>query len=233
MSAFLEQSYSDVYKDENLGNIELNLSGWPRDRYEASIFFAGTGQRVLDVGCGNSIVLFNLKNRFKELYGTELSRERVLTSQKSLAGLNATIILNNIEEGTNFEDEYFDCVICSDVIEHIVDVFAGIREMTRILKKNGSLILNTPNIANLKARIKLLMGKFPSTSAPNEGIDTRTELELFDGGHLHYFTFSMLEKLLKRFGYSKVDRYGFGKLGKIHNLYPSLLSPSCQIVAIK
>ncbi|WP_455392804.1 class I SAM-dependent methyltransferase [[Eubacterium] cellulosolvens] len=229
----LEKSYSDVYKNEPLGNVEIKIDSWPRERYEASIFFAGKGKRVLDVGCGNGTVLYNLREKFDELYGIELSKKRVAITKKTLKGYNAEIIQGNIEAGIKFEDEFFDVIICSDVIEHLVDVFSGFKEMTRLLKKNGKLVLNTPNVAYIVNRFKLFFGTFPSTSARNEGFEVRTERELFDGGHLHYFTFSMLEKMCKRFNYSSIERYGYGKHGKLHNFYPSLLSPSCQIVGTK
>jgi 2-polyprenyl-3-methyl-5-hydroxy-6-metoxy-1,4-benzoquinol methylase len=229
----LEKSYSNVYANEPLGNVELRIGTWPKDRFEASVFFAGTGNSVLDVGCGNGIVLYNLRDKFRELHGIELSKERVDTAKRSLQGLNATVVQGNIEVGIDYDDEYFDAVICSDVLEHLVDVFSGFREMTRVVKKGGRLLINTPNVASLYRRGELLLGRFPSTSASNEGFDTQSESELLDGGHLHYFTFSMLEKLYRQFGYSRIERFGFGDRGRFHNTFPSLLSPSCQIVGTK
>lgn len=229
----IETSYSKTYKQEALGRKKINLINWPKTRYEASIFFAESGKRVLDVGCGNGLVLYNLKDSFEELYGIELSEERAMTAQKTLEGLKAKVMIANIEQGLDYEDEYFDTIICSDVIEHLVDVFTGFKEITRVLKKGGKLIINTPNIAELRRRFVLLFGRFPATSATNEGFNLRSPDELFDGGHLHYFTYSMLEKLCQRESYSEVKKYGFGRLGKLHNFLPSLLSPSCQIVGIK
>jgi len=231
--AKLEKSYSAVYKGERLGSKVLTIGKWPRNRWEACIFWAPKGERVLDVGCGHGIVLFNLKDKFKELYGIELSKARVETARKTLAGYNTHIVEGNIELGTPFDEAYFDVVICSDVIEHVIDVKAAFWEMHRLLRKGGSLVLNTPNVARWKGRLTLLFGKFPSTSAPSEGIDVRAEGELLDGGHLHYFTFSLLNNLCREVGFSQVSNYGFGRMGVLHNLWPSLLSGSCQIVARK
>jgi len=188
---------------------------------------------VLDVGCGNGTVLFNLKDKFKELYGLELSKLRVENARKTLEGLNAKVLEGNIEKDIPFEDGFFECVICSDVIEHVVDVFAAFKEISRVTKPGGYLVLNTPNFARIKGRIRLLLGLFPSTAMPNEGLDVRVEGELLDGGHLHYFTFSMLNKLCRKFGFTDVRTYGFGRFGRLHNVYPPLLSGSCQIVAKK
>lgn len=229
----IEKSYSDVYKYETLGNVDIKIGSWPKNRFEALIFFSGTGKRVLDVGCGSGKVLYNLRKRFDELYGIELAKARVSNVKRTLQGLNAVITEDNIEVGVEYDDEYFDVIVCSDVVEHLVDIFSGFKEMSRILKKEGKLIVNTPNVAELRRRMRFLLGTFPSTSAKNEGFNVRTEKELFDGGHLHYFTFSMLEKLYHRYNFSRIEKYGFGRLGKFHNIYPSLLSSSCQIVGTK
>jgi hypothetical protein len=87
-------------------------------------------------------------------------------------------------------------------------------------------------IAELRRRLKLLFGTFPSTSGSNEGIEVR-EGELFDSGHVHYFTLSMLEKLYRKYGIKPLYRYGFGRLGHLHNLRPSLLSSAICIKGVK
>lgn len=92
------------------------------------------------------------------------------------------------------------------------------------------MVMNTPNIAFIKKRALLAFGRFPSTSQPNEGIGSDI---LFDGGHLHYFTFRSLSLLLERAGFSIEKRVGYGAWGRIHDLYPSILSGGVQLVARK
>lgn len=231
----LEDAYDGVYRDEEPGNQELAMTDrWPRTRFEAAVRFAGSGKRVLDVGCGNGLVLYNLRHRFRELFGVELSLVRVESASQALKGLNSVIMHANIEQGVHFANDFFDAVTCIDTLEHFVDVFTAVKEMTRVLKPDGRLVIVTPNVARLDRRLRFLfLGRFPTTSAGNEGCDTRTPDELLDGGHLHYFTFSMLEKLLARYEYRRVRRYGLGRLGRIHNCMPSLLSGTCALVAVK
>jgi hypothetical protein len=102
--------------------------------------------------------------------------------------------------------------------------------MYRVLKPNGTLVINTPNIAFLKKRVLLALGRFPSTSQPNEGVDSEI---LFDGGHLHYFTFRFLRLVLEKKGFEVLRRVGFGKFGYLHNFFPGLLSIGVQWISRK
>ena len=92
------------------------------------------------------------------------------------------------------------------------------------------MVINTPNVAFIKKRILLVLGRFPSTSQNNEGIGSDI---LFDGGHLHYFTYRSLRIVLEKAGFNMVKKIGYGKFGIIHNFFPTLLSGGVQWVARK
>ncbi len=87
---------------------------------------------------------------------------------------------------TEIASNSIDCVVCVDTIEHVPDVYAAAAELRRVPKPGGRLVINTPNVAFGKRRLLSLLGRFPSTSQPNEGLGSDV---LFDGGHLHYFTY--------------------------------------------
>jgi SAM-dependent methyltransferase len=55
-------------------------------------------------------------------------------------------------------DESFDAVILNNVIEHMYHPLHLLSESRRILRKNGILVITTPNQANLKNRMKLMLG---------------------------------------------------------------------------
>ncbi len=74
----------------------------------------------------------------------------------------------------------------------------------------------------------LLLGRFPSTSQPNEGLGSDV---LFDGGHLRYFTFRSLSLPLERSGFLIVRRTGFGQLSRVLSHWPSLLNIGVQLEA--
>lgn len=227
----LTDRYDEFYKGPaNFLATDRTVRGVPRDRIEAIIADTPTGGTVLDVGCGQGQLLYYLRNNFNRLVGLEYSERRLCEAKHNLSNLPFQGILGSAESLTEVPSESIDCIVSADVIEHIPDVYAASDELFRILRPGGTLIMNTPNIAFIKKRIQLIAGRFPSTSQPNEGLGSDV---LFDGGHLHYFTFRSLEMLLEKSGFEMTKRRGFGRLGLLHTLYPPLLSGGVQVCARK
>lgn len=228
LSEKYDQFYDSALVKEHLRDVKVR--GWPRDRVEAIVAMGGRGDRVLDIGCGNGFLLYQFRNSFKTLLGLEYSPKRLEQATINLAGYDFVPINGSAERMEAIETASVDRIITADTIEHIPDVYAAAEEMFRVLKPGGELVMNTPNIAFLKKRILLLFGRFPSTSQPNEGIGSDV---LFDGGHLHYFTYRSLRLVLQRAGFRPIRRVGYGRFGHIHHLSPSLTSVGVQWVMRK
>jgi SAM-dependent methyltransferase len=84
-------------------------------------------------------------------------------------------------------EEHFDSVVAGEIIEHIFDTDLFLNNIYKVLKKNGTLILSTPNIASLARRIMLLLGINPLIEVT---------ARRYDAGHIRYFTFKSLKNLL-------------------------------------
>lgn len=228
----LSEQYDSFYKTalvkEKLA--EIHLHGWPKNRVEAILYSAGSGDTLLDVGCGNGYLLYQLRNRFKKLVGLEYSAHRLEQAKLNLADDAFVPVLGSAEDMSEIASDSIDCVVSADTIEHVPDVYPATSELFRVLCPGGLLVINTPNIAFVKKRLMLLLGRFPSTSQPNEGLGSDI---LFDGGHLHYFTFRSLSLVLERAGFVIEQAIGYGKLGRVHNIYPPLASGGVQLVARK
>lgn len=67
----------------------------------------------------------------------------------------------NLNDGLPFPDDSIDHIVACEIIEHMRSPHSFLREIRRVLKPGGILIVTTPNICCLKNRIKLLCGKFP------------------------------------------------------------------------
>lgn len=98
-------------------------------------------KRVLDAGCGTGAILQRLGNPDRNV-GIDLAAEAIAFCRKRG--------LNNVQQGDicqlPFEDASFDAVICSSVLYHqwVKDVAVAIREMRRVLRPNGLLLINVP-----------------------------------------------------------------------------------------
>lgn len=206
------------------------VRGWPKNRFEAIVAQGGDGGRLLDIGCGSGHLLYQFRESFENLIGLEYSPHRLELAKVNFEGLPFTPICGSAEDLSAIDSNSIDQIISADTIEHIPDVYKATQEMYRVLRPNGRLIINTPNIAFIKKRLRLLAGRFPSTSQPNEGISDDI---LFDGGHLHYFTFRSLRLVLTKVDFKIEKECGYGPLGRIHNIWPQLLSGGVQIVARK
>ncbi|MBI4743975.1 MAG: class I SAM-dependent methyltransferase [Actinobacteria bacterium] len=137
--------------------------------------------RILDVGCGNGIYLYNLEKYGWDVHGIEISPKAVAFAQEKLG-------LKSVRQGTikdaKYPHEYFDVITMNHVIEHLPNPKEALREINRMLKNEGLLIITTPNINAFNAKI------FREYWFPLE-----------TPRHLNLFQASSLDKLLQYTGF--------------------------------
>lgn len=102
-------------------------------------------KRLLDAGCGKGYTGKSVLKYCKEYYGFDLSSTAVKIAQKRLEN-------GNFEVGSitklPYENEYFDCVICSEVLEHIPNYKIAISELSRVTRFGKNIIVTLPNRIN-------------------------------------------------------------------------------------
>lgn len=155
------------------------------------------GETLLDVGCGDGTLAALVKSKYQKVYGVDISAEAIQRAERK--GVEAFQVNLN-SEPLPFEPDYFDTVTCLDVIEHVFDPRILIKEIHRVLKPEGEGFITTPNIRFLRCLQSIIIdGRFPKTSGDSS---------LYDGGHLHYFTFKDVELLLEDAGFRVVAKTG-------------------------
>jgi len=236
MNEHITAHYDNKYRDSDHTQVEkIRVLRNPVHRSEAAVKWAGSGERVMEIGSGNGAILLTIKDQYKECVGIELSSIRAQESQKLFAHDNVKIFQGNFESmDVNFPDNHFDTIILVAVIEHLIDPFAVVAKIHKLLKPGGRVIIDTPNMAKWTRRIKLLFGVFPGTASIGEGFihyDKKTATSLLDEGHFHYFTYGSLKKLLLRYNFSKVEYHGYGK-SLLTRIYPKLFS-ECLVIGTK
>jgi SAM-dependent methyltransferase len=113
-----------------------------------------------------------------------------------------------------FPDEHFDGITFLAVLEHVFDPYTVIREIHRVLRPGGELVLAVPNVASLTNRARILLGRIPVTST-DDG---------WDGGHLHYFTKHDLDWFLRSEGFEVLTRKTSGGHPELREWWISLLA---------
>ena len=104
-----------------------------------------------DAGCGNGIYLKYMANKYPEtkLYGFDFSQTIVQIAKNNAAA--AEIKTGNLEAAP-YKNETFDIILCTQVIEHLLDDKKGLAELYRVLKPGGYLVISTDNKNNLVSR---------------------------------------------------------------------------------
>lgn len=133
--------------------------------------------RVLEIGAGGCDTLVAIKERklAKEVFGVELFAIEG-SNQKNL--LIDKLFIGNIEERLpDYPINYFDIILCGDVLEHLIDPWKTVREISRYLKKGGVIIVSCPNIREVTNLTRILItGRFQYKSS---GIMDKTHLRFF------------------------------------------------------
>jgi ubiquinone/menaquinone biosynthesis C-methylase UbiE len=107
-------------------------------------------EAFLDAGCGDGRYLAALADELPErVAGVDIS-ERILETARRRAP-RADLRQANLES-LPFGDDAFDLVLSSQVIEHVLDAPAAVRELARVLRSGGRLVLSTDNARNVVTR---------------------------------------------------------------------------------
>ncbi|MBI4120923.1 MAG: class I SAM-dependent methyltransferase, partial [Parcubacteria group bacterium] len=148
--------------------------------------------RLLDVGCSSGKFLYHAKKAGFDVAGVELN---ALTAEIGRAnGLDVKV--GTLEEA-RFGNAEFDVVFLGDIIEHIRDPRAFVKEAARVLKENGLLVIVTPNLDSRWAKMgRTLYAWF--------GIPWSS---LTPPYHLFQFSVNNLEMLLNELGFTVKKRW--------------------------
>lgn len=102
-----------------------------------------SAEKMLDAGFGTGIYSLSLANKIKEIKAIDISDEKVNEVKKESVSKNICFEKGDLRK-LQFEDNYFDLIICSDVLEHIREDYKAFSELARVLKKGGTLLLTVP-----------------------------------------------------------------------------------------
>jgi len=170
-------------------------------------------KKVLDVGCSTGYLGQKLEKKGAEVTGIDISK---VALKKAHEVLSFTKVVDLNEGKLPFKDGTFDLIVASEVIEHLFKPVIVLKELRRILRGKGGLIITTPNFLYWGHRLRFLIGKFGYT---DEGP--------FDIGHIHFYTYKTLSEDLKDSGFKIVTEnhvYAGEALESIKKAHPGIFA---------
>jgi len=192
---------SQIYKDK-IDNVLRMIR-----RYEGEFLDIGFGRGNLETKI--------IKEKLNiEIYGVDISPKAVKNAEKELKGF---FYVSNIFK-LPFNKYFFDIVAILDVLEHIEKdrIMVALKEVARVLKKGGRLVISIPLNENLETLVK--------------------EGENYNA-HMREYTYDILAKELKNADFRIIDKkflYAFAKYYKLKtflmNFFPWLRKPNLLIV---
>ncbi len=155
---------------------------------------------VLDLGCSNGHFLIKNRQYFSQAIGLDLSRKKINIASKTAINQKVSNQIKfktkNLNHLLFFPKGEFDLVISLSTIEYLLDPHHFLKQIHKVLKPNGHLIIHTFNVAFVLRRLQLLAGNLPTfNSVPG-----------WQGGIVHNFTWPTFEKLLKEHGFQIIDK---------------------------
>lgn len=124
--------FDDFFRDDLYLALKKNLFNYRFRKWKISKYVPATG-RILDIGSGTAPV------------SPDLARTVVADiSEEAMKNVDAPSKVVTSITGMSFDAGSFDCILCSEVLEHIPDDEKAVSELRRVLKQGGVLIVTVP-----------------------------------------------------------------------------------------
>lgn len=211
----LKSYFSYLYKNTE--------RGYESDLY--ALFEYNENVKLLDCGCwdGTNTKKFGDATGTNLLFGIEINKRKAEEASKK--GIKVKI--SDLNQKFPYKNDFFNVVIANHVLEHLINVELFVSEIYRVLKKNGYVIIGTPNLASWHNIFALLIGLQPF-SGPTIGMNYESNINwvkkinkekfdrVFSGNkdknleHIKIMTTRALIGLLNDFNFKIKEIKGFG-----------------------
>lgn len=145
-------------------------------------------KKGLETGCGDASFTQALSGYFEKTYATDISAAQILENRKRFPAIEFSI--HDLSEPLPFPDEFFDCVWCSEVLEHLFDPLFALKQYCRVLRPTGKLLVTVPYHGGLK-NLMIALFKWDHHFDP-------------EYPHIRFFTKCTLDRLTRKAGFNDI-----------------------------
>lgn len=148
-----------------------------------------SAQTILDVGCATGVLGGVVKNRQAcQVYGIEPNQ---IAAEKARNLLDKVYVGFLEDQLNDLPDNFFDCIILADVLEHTLDPWESLRRIAAKLssRADACIVLSIPNVSHWSVVLPLLRGEWQYADAG-----------ILDSTHMRFFTPAAVSRLIKGAG---------------------------------
>lgn len=200
--------------DDNYFRAQLNKSdekaAFQYGRLLSFIEHVPSDARILDAGCGAGPALRFLKQRGFVPYGSDLIEYPLRQARQIIP--EARLAQCDSDKALPYRDGSFDVILMSEVIEHVASPEFTLREVLRVLRKDGAVAVTTPNLWDVRRVYYPALGRVWSGDA--------------DATHQTLFDPQSLRNVLQGAGFQNVQvQAGFKPMGWISSRKLNIRTP--------
>jgi 2-polyprenyl-3-methyl-5-hydroxy-6-metoxy-1,4-benzoquinol methylase len=165
--------------------------GSVEDRFSRNHLFVEEARKypnILECGCSTGFVSRLITKSGSRVVGIEIDPEAAEQARRFCA--NVLNINLNDRDWAQRVGAQFNLITFGDVLEHLLDPQATLRDAMQVLAPGGRVLISLPNIAHWTMRVELARGKFEYQS-----------IGLLDYTHIRFFTVATARKMIQDAGY--------------------------------
>ncbi len=177
------------------------------------------GDVLLNAGCGTGEFNHYLRDRFRKSFGVDINESDITTARELNIDPDIQFDVGDLLN-LSFADESFDAMICVDVLEHVDQPDVALKEMRRVLRPGGQLVVTVPhkNYPFFYDPVNFVMERVRDRHLP---------IGIWGFGHTKLFDRERLSRLLAEADFSvvKTELLTHSFCGFLEGYIPTFLQP--------
>ena len=187
-----QKGYYDKYWAEGQAGYSGDQQGYAanfRRWMRSELSDLSLASAILEVGCGDASFTKSLAQHSSRVTAIDISEHQI--AKNAAAHPQIAFVQHDVANRFPFAPESFDAIWCSEVLEHLFDPGFALREMHRVLKPGGRLLVTVPHHGLCK-NVLIALFRWDEHFTPSNP-------------HIRFFTRNTLTRLAAESGFRKIQ----------------------------